>query len=311
LDINLEDELTRFRAKQANRDVDLQSMAADTATSWEQQSGDGEAGDEIITAEFMPSAIHSNTVNKDDRDLRQSSGFVIIDGIDPPRANLTALTLVNEDPANSYGSLNLHCSPRGEITSPHTEYSASSQELLRQIQSSYTTSVDIFSTRTQQTPTPTKRKLFTPMTIGLVAAACTIAGGATYTYFNPAILAPLTATKTIAPTTTTSSLGQSIQSPNLAANEFSELNLSTLNTLKMPTAASANTSTAANPSANQSAGAPVAIPFNGMNATAVPPTTIVSQPRLADSLVRALLPPNFHILAKQTRYRSAQPGLRR
>jgi hypothetical protein len=149
-----------------------------------------------------------------------------------------------------------------------------------------------------------------------MAAVCILAGGAVYTSLNPSILAPLTATKVVSPLSTiTSSLGQSIQSPNLAANEFTELNLSTINTIKLPTAAPANNiGTATTPTGNVATAAsttPAAIPFNGLNPQIMPPATITSQPRLADSLVKSLLPPNFQSFAKHSGYRPLQPGVRR
>ncbi len=300
LDLKLEDELNRFRTRQGNREDDRAAIGADaTPETWQAN----EAPDsEIITGEIVRSAIAQPTQNE--RDLPQSGGFIIIDGIYPPKDDRLAITHVSDAHssattgfAHPHERLDLNFSPRGEIT---YEYSDSSQELLRQIQSGYTHPGGKSTAQAQPAPSPAKKhKLFTPVKIGSLAVACLLAGGAAYTYFNPAILAPLTATKSSAPTTASSLLGQSIQSPNLAANEFTELNLSTLNTVKMPTAAPASsaptTSTSAAPIA---AGAPVAIPYNGMNATPVAPTQIVSQPRLADSLIRSLLPPNFHTAAK-------------
>ncbi len=321
LDIKLEDELTRFRSKQADR----QSMN-DSAANWEQESGD-EADVEIITGEIIRSALAHPSVDRDDRidagaDLTaapQSGGFIIIDGIHTPNANLTAIAPLDyesraarSNSSNHYERMDLNFSPRGEMTSFDREYSASSQELLRQIQSGYTAPADAFATRARPAATPTKSNLFTPLKIGSLALACAIAGGAAYTYLHPAILAPLTATKSIVPVATaSSSLGGAIQSPNLAATEFTDLNLSTIVGVKMPTIATTNASTATTSIANPTAGVPVAIPYNGMNTAPLPSTPIVAQPRLADSLVRSLLPPNFHTFAKQPRYRAAQPGLRR
>ncbi len=317
LDIKLEDELNRFRTKQGDRTADRQALTTDPTTG-EWQSDDV-PDSEIITGEIVRSAIASP--HEADLEISQSGGFIIIDGIYPPRDNLSAITRINEphssaptDLAYTHESLDLNFSPRGEITSVHHEYSASSQELLRQIQSGYSSPANNFATGPQSAQHPPKKhKLFTPVKIGsLAAVVCVLAGGAAYTYFNPTILAPLTTTKSLAPTpTANSSLGQSIQSPNLAANEFTELNLSRLNTLKMPTA-TANPTTASSSIATPTpTGGPVAIPYNGMNTAPVPPTTIVSQPRLSDSLIRSLLPPNFHTSTKQTRYPAAQPGLRR
>jgi hypothetical protein len=310
LDLKLEDELSRFRARQGNRADDRAAIVADaTPETWQA----AEAPDsEIITGEIVRSAIAQPIQTE----APQPGGFIIIDGIYPPKADRLAITHVSDAHSSATTSfshpherLDLNFSPRGEIT---YEYSASSQELLRQIQSGYTNPGGKSTTQTQPAPSPAKKpKLFTPVKIGSLAVACLLAGGAAYTYFNPAILAPLTATNPSAPTTASSLLGQSIQSPNLAANEFTELNLSTLNTVKMPTATAPSAATTATSATPTATGAPVAIPYNGMNAAPVAPTQIVSQPRLADSLIRSLLPPNFHTAAKQPRYPAAQPGLRR
>jgi hypothetical protein len=312
LDLKLEDELSRFRTRQGNRPDDRQTIVNHVTT--EPFQADAAPDSEIITGEIVRSAL--SQPDRAERDLPQLGGFIIIDGIYPSKDDRLAITHVIDAPSSDntdfidpQESLAVNFSPRGKIT---YEYSASSQELLRQIQSGYTNPVDRFSDRPQPAPSPAKKhKLFTPVKICFFALACLLAGGAAYTYFNPAILAPLIATKPSAPTTASSSLGQAIQSPNLAANEFTELNLSTLNTVKMPVAAPAGA--VANPTSATPAttGAPVAIPYNGMNTAPVAPTQIVTQPRLADSLIRSLLPPNFHTTAKQSRYPSAQPGLRR
>jgi hypothetical protein len=309
LDLKLEDELNRFRSRQGNRTDDRQgSVNKMTTEAWQ---ADTAPDSEIITGEIVRSAIAHPP--QTDRDLTPSGGFIIIDGIYPPKDDRLAITQFSDAPgsvhtdfADSHDNLDVNFSPRGEIT---YEYTASSQELLRQIQSGYTTP----DKGAQPAASPAKKhKLFTPVKIGSLAVACLLAGGAAYTYFNPAILAPLTATKPSVPATTaSSSLGQAIQSPNLAANEFTELNLSTLNNVKMPTAAPAPSTTTTPTSVTPTTGAPVAVPYNGMSTAPVAPTQIVAQPRLADSLVRSLLPPNFHTPAKQLRSPAAQPGLRR
>ena len=151
LDIKLEDELTRFRDKQADRTDERQSMAASTAT-WEQQSGD-DPDSEIVTGEIVRSAISNTNINDPQPALTQSGGFVIINGIYPPQDNLSAITHVERathssaptDLSPSHENLDLNFSPRGEIAAYEREYSASSQELLRQIQSGYTTPADNFA----------------------------------------------------------------------------------------------------------------------------------------------------------------------
>jgi hypothetical protein len=324
LDIKLEDELARFRSKQEEQSSCLQ----ENVEIVEQQSGDLDFDAEIFTAEIIQ-PVRSNTIEKGDQfsrgEAEPTSGFIVIDGLSSSTSqSRNAITTVGyapisvyqEDGSQVHDNLNLNFSSGGEIASFHDEYLSSSQELLRQIQSGYP-AADGSGNRTQSVVIP-KNKHFTPLKIGSMAVACVLAGGAAYTALNPSILAPLTATKVVSPAiATTSSLGQLIQSPNLAANEFTELNLSTLNTIKLPTATtatnvSAATSTIGMPTTTVST-APAAIPFNGVGSGSqiIPPVTINSQPRLADSLVKSLLPANFHSFAKPASYRAIQPGLGR
>ncbi len=325
LDIKLEDELTRFRANQADRSS---SPAADVEIL-EQQSRDLDFEADILTAEIVQ-PVKSHPIVEDDRSARGESeptgGFIIIDGLSTAITNSRhAITTIDYAPISVYqedvpvtqDNLNLNFASGGEIASFHDEYLSSSQELLRQIQSGYPAAADVRSNRTQSAPPPPQSKHLNPLKIGSMAVACVLVGGAAYTALNPSILAPLTAAKVVSPTatTTTSSLGQLIQSPNLAANEFTELNLSTLNTIKLPAAATATNVSAATSTMNGMSTtistAPVAIPFNSTGSKISPPVTITSQPRLADSLVQSLLPANYQSFAKQSGYRSTQPGLRR
>ena len=206
--------------------------------------------------------------------------------------------------------LDLNFSSAGAITPFHDEYLSSSQELLSQIQSGYPQPADPVDNHPHSGSPATKPKNFNALKIGSVAAACLLAGGAVYTYLNPSILAPLTATMVSPTATTASSLGQLIQSPNLAANEFTELNLSTLNTVKLPTTTTTNVkmpTTATTPGISTT---PVAIPFDSAAQVISPTTVITSQPKLADSLIKSLLPPNFQSFARQSS-RTTLPGVKR
>lgn len=325
LDIKLEDELIRFRAKQADLSATAPSATVSKAILEQPSSADFEADAEILTAEIVQTSVPETIKADVEETLPRGGGFTIVDEFSISETNsLNAITTVksdrmalpHQDALVKNESLDLNFSSGGEIYPFHDQYSSSSQELLRQIQSGYPSTSESVSTSTPSAaPTP-NRNHFTPLKIGSMAAACVIAGGAVYTSLNPSILAPLTATKVVSPTaTTTNSLGQLIQSPNLAANEFTELNLSTLNTIKLPTVApTTNIGTATTPTVNVTTATsttPAAIPFNGLNSQIMPPATITSQPRLADSLVKSLLPPNFHPFAKQSGYRTTQPGVRR
>ena len=318
LDIKLEDELNRFRS-QHERDVEsmpqpspqLQDRAVNAAT-WEQQSTEFDADAEVFTAEIVPPTASESLPAK------APGGFIIIDGLTTSSSSSqSAIANINYAPislhrsANQSSEMELNFLSGGEMSPfQHDEYSSSSQELLRQIQFGYPPADA--ANNAKPAPAKTGNKLFTPLKIGSLAAACVIAGGAAYTYFNPSVLAPLLATKVASPVA--SALGQAIQSPNLAANEFSELNLSAINTIKLP----ATTTTAVSNAPTTTMGvtstgistAPAAIPFNGKTQI-VPPSAITAQPRLADSLVRSLLPSNFHSFIKPTGYQAIPPRLSR
>jgi hypothetical protein len=313
LDIKLEDELTRFRSHQL--DPVLEPQLQKTAATWEQGSEDMYRDSEIFTAEIIQPVV-SQTIATAEEDIPQPSGFIIIDRLTTSSTtsrdlattvNYAPMTVYREDPPPRQESLDLNFSTGGKIAPFHGEYLSSSQELLRQIQSGYPTSTETF-TRTQTAATP-KPKLFTPLKIGSLAAACVLAGGVVYTSLNPNILTTLTATNVVAPTTS-----NLIQTPNLAANEFTELNLSTLNNIKLPTVvASAPTTNVsiATSTMSTTAGTPAPVPFNVTTAPIAPSATITSQPRLADSLIKSLLPANFHPYAKPSGYQAIPSGLKR
>jgi hypothetical protein len=313
LDVKLEDELSRFRARQAHRSIDTPPTIGTVA--WEPHSvgAPAETDENVIVGEIVKSkVVVGETVT---RGGKSTSGM---DEMTPPNANprLATMANVNDRPslyadyteaenATTAENLDVNFSLRGEIAPFHVGYLASSQELLDREQIEATDeSNDVFEDPADSYKVIPQPRFFTFRKLGLMVMAWAVAGGAAYAYFNPNILALLTA-KVIAPIATTSSVEQSIQSPNLAANEFTELNLSTVNTIKLPTATTATTVTpttttasVANPSV-----APVAIPYQGTNATtAMPqPAPITAQPQLADSLVKSLLPPNFHNFAKRVR----------
>ncbi len=312
LDIKLEDELTRFRHKLEHHEPDSQSPQPVTVT-WQQPGVDSDA-------EPLEPAITSTTITADDYEIiPPSGGFIIIDGTPVPETSFTAITTFDRAPLVVHGedisvtheSLDLNFSSGGQIAPFREDYIASSQELLRQIQAGATNPPES-GHRPQTVTKPSKSRWITPLKLGSVAAACVLVGAGTYTYFNPTILAPLTATNVGTVTaTTTNPLGQIIQSPNLAANEFTELNLSNLNTIKIATATpTQNVSTIANPVGTTTT-TPAAIPFTPVNTQTITPPMTQAQPRLADSLVKSLLPSNFQAFARSSQAPLTQPGVRR
>lgn len=313
LDIKLEDELNRYRS-QHERVESMPQPSPQTedravnAANWEHESDEFDADAEVFTAEIVP------PVGSESPPAKAPGGFIIIDGLTTSSSSSqSAIANINYAPialrrsTAQSSEMELNFSSGGEIAPfRRDEYSSSSQELLRQIQFGYPPA-DAAS-NAKPAPAKTGKKLFTPLKIGSLAAACVIAGGGAYAYFNPSVLAPLLATKVASPAAS----GQTIQSPNLAANEFSELNLSAINTIKLPattTTVSTTPTTTMGVTATGGATAPAAIPFNGNQI--VPPSAITAQPRLADSLVRSLLPANFHSFVKPTGYQAVPPQLSR
>jgi hypothetical protein len=328
LDIKLEDELNRFRAKQGTLPADV-GAASVKALNWEDRVASYRADSEILTAEIIkpmpPRNIVEDTTNSAELYQRQSSrfthsedgptgGFIVIDGLTTSISSSLNSITVNYAPISLHrqsaqAPLDLNFTNSGEIAPFHDEYSSASQELLRQIRSGYTTSTDpVGHSPGTAAPAPKTKQLLTPLKIGSIAAACFLAGGVAYTALNPNLLATLTATKAIIPTAVATNL---IQSPNLAANEFTDLNLSTINTIKSPVVARTSASVIPTSAVGVTTTAPMAIPFSATTKAITTPTAINAQPRLADSLVKSLLPANFHAYVKPSGYRAISPGVKR
>jgi hypothetical protein len=315
LDIKLEDELARFRSHRTDPIAEPQLLPVATAT-WEQDE-DRYADSDIFTAQIIQPAqlVMPQSMVKVEADRPEPSGFIIIDGLTSSATsevittvNYAPMTVYREDPTARSANLNVNFSTGGEIAPFHDEYLSSSQELLRQIQSGYPTATDTFA-RTQTTVAKPKSKHFSPLKIGSMAAACILAGGVAYTSFNPSLLTTLTATKVAVPIAS-----NLIQTPNLAANEFTELNLSTLNNIKLPTVAAAAPVTnvsIATTNIGATTTTPVPVPFSGMSPQIVPTAIITSQPKLADSLIKSLLPANFQPYTKSSGYQAIPSGLKR
>ena len=315
LDIKLEDELTRFRSSTQPDPVPQPQLLPVNAVTWE-PGNDMYADSDIFTAEIIQPATSNRIAAA--KDYIQPHGFVIIDGLTTsPTTSREVATTVSYAPITIYredaptrADLDVDFSTGGEIAPFHDEYLSSSQELLRQIQSGYQpTATETFNRTQTAAPTP-KTRHFTPLKIGSMAAACVLAGGVVYTALNPNLLTTLTATNVV-PTPTTTNL---IQTPNLAASEFTELNLSTLNNIKLPTvvaAAPAQNVSIATANFGAMGTAPAPVPFTAIGSQINPPATITAQPRLADSLMKSLLPPNFQVRARATGYRPVPTQIQR
>ena len=292
LDINLADELTKFREKTASEKL-------------KSQSTDDQSEALLLETEMLKPANSDSTVDEDDYEsIPALDGFAIIDGIPNPETNVSTITvdyapiaIDGHDSSSGHQNLDLNFSTGGKIVPFQFDYVASSQELLRQIQSGATTAPEAFGESAHTAIATTKRPWGTPAkVISIAGLSCVIAGASVYTYLNPSILSPLIGTNVgISNVTTTNSLGQIIQSPNLAANEFTELNLSNLNTVKIaaatPTVRVNLPATVAPTGVN-----PAAVLYQPQNI--VPPSS-KGQTRLSDSLIQSLLPSSFQNLPRQ------------
>jgi hypothetical protein len=314
LDIKLEDELTRFRQQQDRESVQV------IEETWLQDSTFRDSDSSIMSAEIVAPRANNITLEAGDYEvLPPSEGFAVLEARSaahhPQRmrssaANYAPAVGQTENVTLPPEELDLNFSQGGAIAPFHNEYLASSHELLRQIQAEEPT-----SPTAEPVATPPKRKFFTPLRVSSIAALCVITGGAVYTYLNPSVLNTLTGAKvaTVTTTTTASNLGQSIQSPNLAANEFTDISLSNLNTISVNTAPTTSnvTQAATTTTSNTTAANPVAIPYTPVNPQTIVPPKIV-QPKVADSLVKSLLPGNFQQLAREyQKIRTSQPGVKK
>jgi hypothetical protein len=271
--------------------------------TWEQRSMEYDDDLEAILNGIVQPNNSRPTIGDD---IPSSGGFIIIDGLPTPQlsygeiaaSGYAPLAIREQDIPVAESSIDLDFSSGGEIAHFHGEYLASSQELLRQIQSgSVDPSDSLGIPEHSTTASPSKRQYLTKLQFGGIVAACMLAGAAIYACLNPSILAPLTATQvvTVAPSTTVNNLSQSVQSPNLAANEFTPLNVSTTSTIPAPSTLS---NPDVNPATDVAPNSPVAIPYNPATAKAIPPTGNAVRVNLSDSLVKTLLPPNFQSTVK-------------
>jgi hypothetical protein len=278
------------------------AMQVEEETGKQRSSIDYDDDLEAILAEIVKPGISRTSI--DDRSSRSLDELMIVDGLSTPQASRGEIAAIGYAPLEmgeeEMRNLDVDFSEGGKIAPFQAEYLPSSQELLRQIQAGEATPSDSFGIHSPSTAAiGPKRQYLTKLQFGSVIAASLLTGAAIYIALNPSILAPLTSTKvaTLVSTTATS-LGQSIQTPNLATNEFTELNLSTVGTIPAPpTSPIPNVTNTSDSVVNLTEVSPVAIPFNP-TFEAIPPTGNVVRGNLSDSLIKSLLPPNFRSNAK-------------
>ncbi|WP_088894320.1 SPOR domain-containing protein [Leptolyngbya ohadii] len=248
LDVQLEEELTRYRRHQRLQPI-LQRQRLGIATAKPAQN------QTVQLPQFPASATVASSdalpVQPPAQPPAQSSGAMIdsqSDRVTPNDAALTSqewrsssnapLTVL---PVASEGdSLQSIPSPDLEATVPD-DYFASTEELLRSI------AEETPEQRTEPQPGRLLDTLLTPLGIGSLILLLLSTATLGYLVMNPTSLGFLTAQKpndnsssvTPSPTVNSPTLQEDAPSPNLAAKEFVDLNLRTLSTLPKPSPANA------------------------------------------------------------------------
>jgi hypothetical protein len=249
---------------------------------------DEEEYEEIPPSE--PFAVMEHARTYDPSSGLEPPGELVFREIDPPAA-----------------SLDLSLLPPGEISSARNEYLPASQELWRSLGKPAAPVAEALP----------KWKL--PVAIGSSIAALAAVGGMTYVNLHPALLqqVPIVAQLTAPAALPAIPPGQNLAGPDLAMGEFSDLGLGNINSITLPGSAAPVAQTPVNPAAPVAPPNTVPLPNNPTvpapgvpNTAVVPPSVLPStapvaspaQPsgnnRLADTLVRNLLPPNIQQMAQ-------------
>jgi hypothetical protein len=211
--------------------------------------------------------------------------------------------LVFQEPAAPAASLDLSSLPPGEISSARNEYLPASEELWR----------SLGKPTSLTTLAPVRPRWQLPVAIGSTACAIVAVSGMTYVNMNPALLqqVPLVAQITAPVPLPAVPPGQSLQGPDLAMGEFSDLSLGNINSIAAPASNVAQAPVTPAPNTN-----PVTTPVTVPNTTTSPiiagavspnpvnsPVAAPSEPvneKLATALRKYLLPPNIQQMAGQT-----------
>jgi hypothetical protein len=219
---------------------------------------------------------------------------------EPQRSKQIAGGLVLSNQLRADESLDLSVVAPGEITKNPNEYLPASKELWR--------SLGQPALKTEATPEQTS-KWQLPVAIGSSVMALTAVTGMTYVNTHPALLqtVPVVAQLTAPPAPIQIPPGQTLQGPDLAMGEFSDLTLANINSLSLPGMAE-SVAAAPAPAAQMAAVVPaapaqpspsVAAPIKANTPTPTQATTATAATAqsnthsLADSLVRNLLPANI------------------
>jgi hypothetical protein len=296
LDLSPEDELNRYRRyKKGEMDA---VRTFESAELIERPGGVG-ALNRAFTAPVKM------TEEGDDEDeeyemIPPSQSFAVYDNKNnDPSTSIQSTDLDNEMPAGEMvlsgqvpenDSLNLSLRTPGTIT-PREEYLPASQNLINSLGA----------------PTPPTEiqipKWKMPVAIGSSLMAVAAIGGMSYVNMHPTLLksVPGVAQLTASPVLPVVPPGQILQGPDLAMGEFSDLSLSNINSLTVP---STEVTKAGNPNL-PSAIAPTSSPISSAlpQPTVPNPAMATTAPspagHLADGLIRNLLPPSIQQLSGQ------------
>ncbi len=294
LELNPEHELGRYRRyKKGELDA---VKTFESAELIERPGGMGPLNRAFTTAGMV------NMTDEEEEDyevIPPSQSFVVYDkeASEPSNAiqstpldnEIPAGEMVLRSPAPVSDNLNLSLRTPGSITPP-AEYSPASQDLIRSFGS---------------TPALTKiqiPKWKMPLAIGSSLVAIAAVGGMSYVNMHPALLkrVPVVAQLTATPVLPVVPPGEVLQGPDLAMGEFSDLSLSNINSLTVPGTEIAKTATPNAPTTiapNSSPAIGAALPQPAFAAPSV--ATAAPTSRLADGLIRSLLPPSIQQLSGQ------------
>ncbi len=294
LELNPEHELGRYRRYKKGELDAVQTF--ESAELIERPGGMGPLNRAFTTAGMV------NMTDEEEEDyevIPPSQSFVVYDKeVSEPSSSVQSTSLDNEMPAGEMvlrspapviDNLNLSLRTPGSITPPD-EYSPASQDLIRSFGS---------------TPALTKiqiPKWKMPLAIGSSLVAIAAVGGMSYVNMHPALLksVPVVAQLTATPVLPVVPPGEVLQGPDLAMGEFSDLSLSNINSLIVPgteivKTATPNVPTTIAPNSSPAIGAALPQPaFAAPSIAAAAPTS-----RLADGLIRNLLPPSIQQLSGQ------------
>jgi hypothetical protein len=288
LDLNPEKELARYRQ--------YKNGGSNALKTFESAELIEESPSSIppLTVSFASVGVMTDEEDEDYEVIPPSEPFAVYEDVSsqvsPQKKQSPAGEMVLTGQLPESESLNLSLVLPGEIAPVSDEYLPASQELWRSLG--------------QTAPLPVETPIHKwkgPLAIGSSILAIATVSGMSYVNMHPALLkgVPLVSQLTAVTVPTSGPPGEVILGPDLALGEFSDLSLSNINSITIPgqeTAAVATPKTLATPS-------PAAVLPATITPALTPPaaTGLATAPtaRLADGLIRNLLPPNIQQLTGQ------------